>query len=155
LKKVICFETRSAPSLTIGLLSGLLAYTVDLPKFGSSTTLWLQLRDGRTVRVRPEMHNLKEWEEIGTLSFEVVGPADSPEMIALPAVWSEIRAIEKLVYHSVECSADCGLILYTMSGDSLIVLPGADVYTLAIQAPFFQLQFSPENNLTSYAHQNF
>jgi hypothetical protein len=35
-----------------------------------------------------------------------------------------------------------------------VVLPGADVYTLAIKASFFAMPFRPENNLAAYRFQD-
>lgn len=155
MKKVLKFEVASAPSLFTGLLSGLLAYATDAPKVGPSTTLWLQLRDGRMLRVRSDMHDLSGWEEIGTLTFELVREGEGTEMTGLPESWSAVRTIEKLVYDSEECEAECGFALHTMSGDVLLVLPGADVYTLAIKAPFFLQPFFPENDLEAYIRKEF
>jgi len=155
MKKVLCFDVASAPSLSAGLHSGLSAYATNVPKVGPSTTLWLRLCDGRTLRVGVEMHDLSGWEEIGTLRFEVVSAEDAPEMISLPAPWSVVRAVQKLVYDSDECEAECGFALCTANGDLLTVVPGADVYTLAIEAPFRQQRFTPENYLTAYIRKEF
>jgi hypothetical protein len=101
------------------------------------------------------MHDLRGWEEIGTLAFDVVSSNDVPEMVSLPTSWSEVREVQKLVYNSNECEAECGFALRTSSGDQLAVVPGADVYTLAIQAPFHSLPFTPENDLTAYLRKAF
>ncbi|MEO7496843.1 MAG: hypothetical protein ABIT83_07320, partial [Massilia sp.] len=113
------------------------------------------LCDGRTIRVGVEMHDLSGWEEIGTLTFEVVDEADTPKMVSLPATWSNVRSLHQLVYMSDECEAQCGFVVCTNSGDQLVVLPGADVYTLAIQAPFYPQPFAPENDLTAYLSKDF
>ena len=155
MKSVLCFDVASAPALAAALSSGLRAYATNVPKVGPPATLWLRLCDGRTLRVGVDMHNLSGWEEIGTLTFEVVSAHDSPEMVSLPASWTEVREIQKLVYDSDECEAECGFILYTSGGDQLAVLPGADPYTLAIQAPFHLLPFTPENDLNAYHRKAF
>jgi hypothetical protein len=41
-KKVLCFDVASAPALADGLCSGLSAYSTNVPKVGSPTTLWLR-----------------------------------------------------------------------------------------------------------------
>lgn len=155
MKNVLCFDVASAPALAAGLRSGLSAYATNVPKVGPPSTLWLRLCDGRTLRVGVDMHDLSGWEEIGTLTFEVVSSDDVPEMVSLPASWSEVREVQKLVYNSDECEAECGFALFTSSGDHLAVVPGADVYTLAIQAPFHALPFTPENDLTAYIRKDF
>lgn len=101
------------------------------------------------------MHGIGGWEEIGTLTFEVVNADDAPEMVSLPLSWSEVRRIQKLVYLSDEYEAECGFMLCTGNGDDLIVVPGADVYTLAIKAPFYWLPFTPENDLAAYVCKDF
>jgi hypothetical protein len=155
MKNVLCFDVASAPALTAGLSSGLSAYATNVTKIGPPTTLWLRLCDGRTLRVNVDMHDLSGWEEIGTLTFEVVGADDPPEMVNLPTSWSEVREIQKLVYNSDECEAECGFTLCSRSGDQLAVVPGADIYTLAIQAPFYPSLFTPENDLTAYHRKAF
>ncbi|MCY0913330.1 hypothetical protein [Massilia antarctica] len=155
MKNILCFDVALAPSLAAGLCSGLSAYATNVPKVGPPSTLWLQLCDGRTVRVDVEMHDLSGWEEIGTLTFNVVSADDVPEMASLPASWSDVREVQKLVYNSNECVAECGFVLCTSSGDQLAVVPGADVYTLAIKAPFHSFPFTPENDLTAYVRKAF
>lgn len=155
MKNVLCFDVAAAPALAAGLSSGLSAYATNAPKVGPPATLWLRLCDGRTLRVGVDMHDLSGWEEIGTLTFEVVSADDSPEMVSLPASWSEVREVQKLVYNSDECEAECGFTLCTSSGDQLTVVPGADVYTLAIQAPFHPQPFTPENELNAYHRKAF
>ncbi len=150
MKNVLSFDVAPAPALAAGLSSGLSAYATNVPKVGLPSTLWLRLCDGRILRVSVDMHDLSGWEEIGTLTFEVVSADDAPEMVSLPASWTEIREVQKLVYNSNECEAECGFSLCTSNGDQLVVVPGADVYTLAIQAPFHPLPFTPENDLTAY-----
>ncbi|NHZ42967.1 hypothetical protein [Massilia aquatica] len=84
------------------------------------------------------MHDLSDWEEIGTLTFEVVSAADTPEMVALPVVWSDIRLIHKLMHVSDEYLAESGFALTAMNGELLTVLPAADICTLAIRRPFIR-----------------
>ncbi len=155
MKNVLCFDMASAPSLVAGLCSGLSAYAMNEPKVGPPASLWLRLGDGRTVRVGVDMHDLGDWEEIGTLTFELVRAEDVPELVSLPASWSDVREVQKLAYISDDFEAECGFALCTSSGDQLTVVPGADVYTLAIKAPFHSLPFKPENDLTAYVRKAF
>jgi hypothetical protein len=154
-KKTLFFDVTSAPSLSAGLHSGLSGYAVELPKVGPPRAMWLRLCDGRTLWVGVDMHDLSGWEEIGTLIFEVVSAEDAPKMVNLPATWSDVREVQTLVYKSHECQAECGFVLSTSSGEQLVVVPGADVYSLAIKAPFHQLPFRPENALTAYSREAF
>ncbi|EJN03274.1 hypothetical protein [Herbaspirillum sp. YR522] len=155
MKNVLSFDVDNASALSDALNNGLQAYATDCPRSGLPTTLWLQLCNGRTLRIRPEMHDLSGWNEIGTLTFEEVGLADAPEMTRLPVSWADVQSVQKLIYKSNECEAECGLAVNTTSGDTLIVVTGADVYTLAIEAPFHHQVFTPENDLITYFREEF
>jgi hypothetical protein len=155
-KKILSFDMASAPSLSAGLQSGLSGYVIDyVPGIQSPTALWLRLCDGRTIRVEVDMHDLSGWDEIGTLVFEVVSAHDAPGMVNLPVTWSYVREVQKLVFNLDECEAECGFILCTTSGEQLVVVSGADPYSLAVRAPFHQTPFEPENNLTAYTRKAF
>lgn len=80
----------SVPSLAAGLCSGLTAYAVNDPRVGPPATLWLQLGDGRPLRVGVDMHDLGDWEEIGTLTFELANAEDVPELISFPSPWLDV-----------------------------------------------------------------
>jgi hypothetical protein len=155
MKKVLCFGVASVSSLAAGLCSGLIAYAVNAPRVGPPATLWLRLGDGRTLRVGVDMHDLDDWEEIGTLTFELANAEDVPQSVSLPSSWLDVRDVQKLVYNLDNCEAECGFALCTSSGDQLTVVPGADVYTLAIAAPFLSLPFTPENDLAAYLRKAF
>lgn len=155
MKNVLCFGVASVPSVAAGLHSGLSAYAVNVPKVGPPATLWLRFGNGRTLRVGVDMHDLGDWEEIGTLTFELANAEDMPELVSLPSSWLDVREVQKLVYNSDDCEAECGFSLCTSGGDRLTVVPGADVYTLAIEAPFLSLPFTPENDLTAYLRKAF
>ncbi|MBR7784053.1 hypothetical protein [Undibacterium luofuense] len=154
-KAVLCLGVASVPSLAAGLSSGLTAYSVNVPGVGSPATLWLRLGDGRTLRVGVDMHDLGAWEEIGTLTFELANAEGVPELISLPSSWLDVREVQKLVYTSDDYEAECGFSMRTGSGDQLTIVPGADVYTLAIEAPFLSLPFTPENDLSAYLRKAF
>jgi hypothetical protein len=155
MKTVLRFDVTLTPMLADGLLSGLSAYATTVHGVRPPATLWLQLCDGRILRVDVEMHDLRDWEEIGTFKFEIVSAENSPEMVRLPLSWSQVREVKKLVYTSDECEAECGFTLCTSSGDQLVIAAGADVYTLAIKAPFYSLPFTPENDFTVYIKKDF
>lgn len=150
MKNVLRFDVTKAPQCIAGLFSGLTAYATDLPKVGPPTTLWLQLCSGEILMIRAEMHDLSGWDEIGTLVFELVSAETCPKMHALHESWLEVKTVEKLVYQSDDCLAECGFSVITKSGDTLTVVPGAEVYTLAIAAPFHSQLFMPENSLETY-----
>lgn len=155
MKDILQFDTVLAPSLAEGLRSGLSAYATNTHAHGLPSTLWLRLGDGRALKVGVEMHDLVGWEEIGTLTFEIVSANNLPAMTNLPASWSQVRSIHKLIFISDECEAECGFVLRTNDADELSVVPGADVYTLAIKSPFHPLPFSPENDLSAYLLSDF
>ncbi len=155
MKKRIHFDVESLHSIANALQSGLIAYAINTPKVGPPTTLWLHMRNGLVLKVTVAMHDLRDWEEIGTLRFDMVDIDDAPKMTALPLSWLKIRDVQKLIFDSDECEAECGFSLYTCDGNQLVVVPGADVYTLAIRAPFYLLIFNPENDLDEYISKSF
>lgn len=96
------------------------------------------------------MHDLSGWNEVGTLVFEAVEATEAPQFVDLPSSWMQIISIDVLFFDSDECMAECGILLCNTLGETLTVLPGADVFTLAIQAPFCALPFFPENDISKY-----
>lgn len=150
MKNLFYFEGLSTSVIAAGLRSGLAAFGTNVPTVGPPATLWLRLGNGHTFRVGVEMHDLADWEEVGTLTFEIVDSKDVPELIDLAASWLDVQDVRKLVYVSEECEAESGFSLTTARGETLTVLPGADVYTLAIEAPFYSKLFNPENDLPVY-----
>lgn len=150
MKEIFRFETPNLSSLPTLLGRGIRAYATDEKGARSVTTLWLLLNDGACLRIRSKMHDLSGWDEIGTLVFEVVEVTEAPQFVDLPTSWMQVISIEALIFDSDECTAECGIMLHNTLGEILTVLPGADVYTLAIQAPFCSLAFSPENDIPRY-----
>lgn len=149
-RKVLRFNWATAPSLAAGLRSGLIGYATNITKTELPATLWLRTCDGQTFRIGVEMHDQSDWEEIGTLKFQGGNLMDFPEMVNLPASWSKVNDVQKLVLKSDEYEAECGFLLFASDGEKLVVLPGADIYTLAIKAPFYSGLFKPESDLAAY-----
>ena len=152
MKITFCFEPPNSLSMLALCKSGVRAYATDGKESKSVTTLWLQLNDGARLRIRSNMHDVSGWDEIGTLAFQAVEANEIPQSEDLPSSWMQIILIEALVFDSDECMAECGIMVHNVLGETLTVLPGSDVHTLAIQAPFFAGTFSPENDVSRYRH---
>jgi hypothetical protein len=148
------FDVVGVPSIAEALRCGVTGYATNESVIGPPATLWLRLGNGQLLRVGVEMHDLLGWEEIGTLTFEIVGSQGVPEMVDVPVAWLDVQAVQKLVYVSEECEAESGLTLRTTNGETLTILPGAEVYTLAIEAPFYPKPFNPENDLSVYVRKD-
>jgi hypothetical protein len=155
MKKILLFDGISSSLLFSSLRNGLSAYATNATNNLPPSTLWLRLCGGDILRIGVEMHDLSGWEEIGTLAADFVDEESAPEMIVLPVSWSCVREIQKIVYNSDECEAECGFSLCSNSGDEFIVVPEANVCMLAIKAPFYQRPFKPEHDLTAYIRKPF
>lgn len=140
------------PDFLAKLISqGLKGYSANAEQLGGMTTLWCFLCDGTVLRIDSVMTDVSGWLEVGTLAFELVENGDElPEMVPLPEVWSHISSLNKLVLDEPEFSSESGLIIKTLSGDKLMVVCGAEVYTVQISAPFFFGKFHPEYEVERY-----
>jgi hypothetical protein len=140
------------PDLLANLIrQGLKGYAANVEQLGGMTTLWCFLCDDSVLRIDSVMTDVSGWLEVGTLAFELVTDGDGvPVMIPLPKAWGHISSLNKLVLEEPEFSSESGLIIKAESGDDLIVVCGAEVYTVQILAPFFLGTFQPEYEIERY-----
>lgn len=118
----------------------------------SVNTVWLRLSDGTVLRVGPEMHELENWDEVGSLEIERVESTDAPSpIVELGDEWRNIASIEKLVFTEPDYfSADSGLKITNRQQEVIIICNGAGPYELALMTPVTQDVFNPEHDLERY-----
>jgi len=113
--------------------------------------IWVFLCDGSVLRIQSKMNDLPEWEEVGTLVFRLVGEDQKiADPIELPKSWRCIASSAMLVVDESEFTAESGLALRNCSGEEMILVCGADICAIQIQAPFYPDDFLPEYDVETY-----
>jgi hypothetical protein len=151
MKNVLPFVLVGIGSLLETLKVGLIGYSTDLKPICGTTVVYLFLVDGRVVKIYSEMHDLGNWNEVGSLIFEAVGGVHS-KMTPLQPGWRQIASAEKLVLNTEEFMAESGVFLRSHEGEDIVIVTSANVDTLAVRAPNSLDAFLPENDLASYQH---
>jgi hypothetical protein len=152
MKDTFLFVLSGLDSLFSVLKVGLKGYSTDYKQIGGTTTVHLFLTTGEIVKISSEMHDIDSWNEIGSLVFEMVQDCPYSKMIPLDPAWKSLASVEKLVLEREEFVAESGIILRSESDETLLVVASANVYTLAVQAPFARDEFLPENDLSAYRY---
>jgi hypothetical protein len=148
--KKIPFSLSGIDSLSDLLKLGIQGFAIN-SHYGLTTTICLFLYNDLIITIQSTMNELGGWEEIGTLVFTAnINHTDVPAMIPLSPVWNEIRSVEKLQIEENEFSADCGIVIKNGLGEKMIITCGAEVYSVQMQAPFFEGKFNPEYDFVRY-----
>src|SRR5262249_49349021 len=116
-------------------------------------SLLLSREDGTGLRIAPQMHDVADRFEIGTLEFhrEASPPTSGPtERIGLPIGLRNISQINKLVVVEPTVEAESGLEVVGSSGETMIVTAGAYPCTLSIHWPGYARFDQPEYPLEQY-----
>lgn len=132
------------------LKAGLMGYSTDYKQPGGTTTVHLFLTTGEIVKIYSEMHDIDSWNEIGSLVFEMVQDCPHSKIIPLEPGWKSLASVKKLVLDREEFIAESGIILRSDSDETFLIVTSANVYTLAVKAPFARDEFFPENDLSAY-----
>ena len=152
MKDVFLFVLVGFNSLFKTLKVGLVGYSSDFKLIGGTTIVKLFLTNGRILKIYSEMHDLGNWNEIGSLIFEEVEGESHSKMIPLGRGWKDIASAEKLVFAREGFMAESGILLRSQAGEELLIVASANVDTLAFRAPRSLDAFLPENDLSSYQH---
>lgn len=133
-------------------MAGIRAYATNAVFTGGMiNVIWCFLYDGSVLRVQSKMNDLSGWEEVGSLVFRLVGEEEKiAEPIELPNSWRSIACVEMLVVDEPEFAAESGLVLRNYSGEEFMIVCGADICAVQIQAPFYSGDFLPEYDLATY-----
>ena len=152
MKKQLRFDLSSVDSLATILQTGIRAYATNAAFTGGMiNVIWCFLCDGSVLRLQSKMNDLSGWEEVGTLVFRMVGKDEHlAEPIELPNSWNRIARAEMLVVDEPEFSAESGLVLQNCSGEEFMIVCGADICAVQIQAPFYSGDFLPEYDVERY-----
>lgn len=152
MKDVFPFVLIGLDSLFRALKVGLVGYSTDFKPIGGTTIVHLFLTDGQVVKTYSEMHDLGNWNEIGSLVFEAVEGEPHSKMTPLGRGWENIASAEKLVFDREAFMAESGILLRSQVGEELLIVTSANVDTLTVRAPCSRDDFLPENALSSYQY---
>ena len=155
MKKEFYFTLEGIASIPFQLKSGIKGYAVNL-NYNVTTTIWLFLCDGAVLIIQSNMNELDGWEEVGSLNFKAFTSGEYlPEMIALPIVWNKIISLGKLAIEDDEFIAESGIVIRNNLGEEIIIVCGAEIYSIQMKAPFFEGCFNPEYSFEKYKYIDF
>ena len=150
MKNKLLFAANDLSSINVLLKTGLIGYSTNIVLNHGVSMIYLYIISGEVIKIYSQMHDLGNWDKIGTLIFEIVEPVITENIIALPEEWKEICSIEKLIFEGGEFEAESGVVFKTNKNGILLIVAAANPYSLALQAPGFIGKFLPENDLSSY-----
>ena len=152
MKRQLQFDLNGFKSLKSILASGIKAYSTNAAFTGGMlNVIWFFLCNGSILRIQSKMNDLTEWEEVGTLVFRLVGEDQKiADPIELPNSWRRIASSAMLVVDESEFTAESGLALQNCSGEEMMLVCGADICAIQIQAPFYSGDFLPEYDVEKY-----
>lgn len=151
--KTLNFDLINIDSIKTKVCHGLIGYAVNPEQHIGLSTLWLYLADGDVLKIHSTMTDTKDWDEVGTLVFQLLGnDEDVPQMMRLPQQWLSIAHVQKLVVTTEDFVAESGLLICNDSNEALTVVCSANVYRIELQAPFFSGSFQPEYEMAHYIH---
>jgi hypothetical protein len=98
------------------------------------------------------MHDLKDWDEVGSIVVDVVPLTDDlPQMIELPCSWGEIASIEKLIVREdAYFQAESGVKISNSAGEEIVICNASAPCEVTMEAPFFHDEFKPEYDIGKY-----
>jgi hypothetical protein len=144
--------TELLESLKSSGLSGFSSNRKDYGTHVSVSTVWLCLGNGVVLRLQAAMHDLKGWDEVGSLVIETVEPAEALTIIRLADEWKKIASIEKLVVSKPGYfSAKSGLKISNRKHEAITICNSASPYELALSTPVTHDVVTPEYALDRYS----
>ena len=135
--------------------SGLKGFSCDRREYAthiSMSSVWLFLVDTRVLRVTSEMHELKGWDEVGSIVVDIVPPTDNlPQMIELSLTWRVVASIEKLIVREdAYFEAESGVRISNSAGEAIIICSASSPCEVTMAAPFIHDKFQPEYDIGKY-----
>ena len=151
--RTLSFAWQENASLAAELAAGIDGLYVRTAQHGApvSVTLWKGEHSG--LEVRSKMHDIGRRLEVGVLEFtkaQTIRINDA--RIDIGKSFSEHLKVRKLLIAELDVTAECGIVLENSRGEQIVIVAGANPYTLSICAPSLGSEFQPEYPLDRYRH---
>ena len=148
----VTFDWRGQAPLASELVVPVCRASVRIAVHGRPISLTLWRGDGSGLRIQSRTHDLTERMEVGVLVFDVVDtPFADERIVELPGTFDGPIEITKLLIAESGTCAESGVVLKGADGSRIVVLAGANPYTIAIEgvvdAPHI---FEPEYPVDRY-----
>ena len=116
-----------------------------------SVTIWRAEHSG--LEIRSKMHDIGRRLEVGVLEFRKVRTIHvNDARIDIRKSFSEHVKVEKLLIVELDVTVESGIVLENSRGEQIVIVAGANPYTLSIRAPSLGTEFQPEYPLERYQH---
>jgi hypothetical protein len=148
---VISYRTSIPGRLADEFAQGFISMSLDRLPHGVPIAIFLWRADGTGLKIQSVMYDIAERLEIGALEFSrVTEKGRELPAFDLPEEFRVGVKAAKLVLSTSGVTADSGVLLRGSHGDELVMVAGAQPYTIAVKASFIRERFEPEYELSTY-----
>lgn len=149
--RTISFGWQEDASLAAELAAGIDCFYVGTAAHGAPISVTLWKGDHSGLQIRSKMHDIGVRLEVGVLEFakvRAIGVNDT--RIDLSNTFNERLKAEKLLIIELDVTVESGIVLENSHGEQIVIVAGANPYTLSIRAPSLGTEFQPEYPLDRY-----
>jgi hypothetical protein len=149
--RTLTFLWRDDASLALKLAAGIESLYLRTAAHGAPISVTLWQGEGSGLEIRSNMHDLGPRFEIGVLEFVPVQRISSGDtQIDIPKSFNEHLRVAKLVITELDVTAESGITLENSRGEQIVIVAGANSYTLSIRGTSFGAESQPEYPLDRY-----
>jgi hypothetical protein len=127
------FNWSEPTALSAELIKPIAQISLQLDTQGRpmSATLWRS--DGTGLRIQSEMHDVAERREVGVLKFSNASfPSEDAKIVDVRSRFGPELVVSKLIIHESGTSAESGIVMKSMAGHEILIVPSAMPYSLAV-----------------------
>jgi hypothetical protein len=133
---------------------GFKSISVERLAHGRPIAIFLWHADSEGLKVQSVMHDVAERFEVGALEFSrITGTVSEVSEFDLPGEFGVGLKASKLVLSTDGVTVESGIVLQGNRGNEMVLVAGAQPYTIAIKAPSVVEEFDPEYPLSKYSRE--
>lgn len=147
----ICFENRLGVPLHDALRQGFSRLSLARVAHLRAYMVVLWRTNGEGIEIQAQMHDIAERLEVGALVFtRAEMKTGDLETFEASADFHRGAAVSKLVLRVAGTYVESGLVLSGGAGSQLMIVAGAQPFSLAVRAPMLDEPFDPEYPISQY-----
>jgi hypothetical protein len=132
----LLFSWQENGSLAEQLARGMESISISLISNEKLIAITLWHGDGSGLRIRSKMHNIAERFEVGVLEFSTIPVSTYDEIkVILPGSFRGDLKLKKMIIVDSGIIAEAGVLFEGSDMAEIVVVAGADPYTLAVRLP--------------------
>lgn len=136
------------------LFKGLVGISVNKDENQRPNIVWLILSDHRVVKITSIVSSVDDWDEMGSLVFELTKEGFTPHpIIPLNNGWERVMQIEKLIFRDDAVHSESGLVIENSIGDKIEIVSSSFPNAIEILSSVYSDGFEPECDLDVYVRE--